>query len=73
MIFFVDFLNRGLKDYKMLNNIGSDIIIILLILLSKLFSSNRIMITIIIMTTITISLGKYLEDNEVLLESYIIL
>ena len=72
MMFFVDFLNRGLKDYRMLNNIGSDIMAILSILLSKPFFSNCMMTTITTMTTMTISFGKHFRDNEVLLKSYII-
>ncbi len=56
----------------MLNNIGSDVITTLSILLSKLFSSNRVITTITIMTIMTISFSKYLGNNEVLLESYII-
>jgi len=72
MIFFVDFLNRGLKDYKILNNIGSDIITILSILLSKPFFSNCIMITITTMITIIINFGKYFKNNKILLKTYII-
>ncbi len=71
-MFFVDFLNRGLKDYRMLNNIGSDAMVILSILLSKFFSSNRMMIMTMIITIMTINLGKHFKDNEVFLESYII-
>ena len=73
MIFFVDFLNRSLKDYRMLNNIGFNIIIILSILLFKLFSSNRMITTIMIITTMTINLGKHFENNKIFLESYTIL
>jgi len=73
MIFFVDFLNRSLKDYKILNNIGSDIITILLILLSKLFFSNCIIIIITIITIMTINFNKYLKNNKVLLKNYTIL
>ena len=72
MIFFVDFLNRGLKDYKILNNIGSDTIITLSILLSKFFFSNCMITTTTTITIITINFGKHLENNEVLLESYTI-
>ncbi len=72
MMFFIDFLNRGLKDYGMLNNIGSDVIVILLILLSKLFFSNRMMTTTTTMTIMTINLGKHFKNNEVLLENYTI-
>ncbi len=71
-MFFVDFLNRGLKDYRMLNNIGSDAMAILSILLSKFFSSNRMMIITTIITIMTINLSKHFKDNEVFLESYII-
>ncbi len=56
----------------MLNNIGSDIMVILSILLSKLFFSNRIMTTTTTITIMTISLGKYFGDNEVFLKNYII-
>ncbi len=72
MIFFIDFLNRGLKDYKMLNNIDFNIIVILLILLSKSFFLNYIIIIIIIITIIIISFDKYLGDNKVFLKNYII-
>jgi len=72
MMFFVDFLNRGLKDYRMLNNIGSDVIAILSILLSKSFFSNRVITTTTTITTMIISFGKHLENNEVFLESYTI-
>ncbi len=72
MMFFVDFLNRGLKDYGMLNNIGSDIMAILLILLFKFFFSNRIMTTTITITTMTINFGKHFGDNEVFLKNYTI-
>ncbi len=68
-MFFIDFLNRGLRNYRILNNIGSDIIATLSILLFKLFSSNRIITTTTTITTMTISFGKYFGDNEVLLES----